>query len=205
MNGSDEAGLNETLVEFASFAAHGGCQDLGVREGVEVFTDIKEVSLTGHPVIPIKAGKIYRAGEFAKGELTFEIVVVRVIGHAKLSDCAVYRFAEPQSGVIGLADGTPPPVFPESREQVVIVTNCHEINNQRWVAEHSQRRSREVRSFGTMGETVSEHAPRGTARLSVAFLVVFNLLVEKALYPLRTLEASKNGYLHSSQTELAHA
>jgi len=87
---------------------------------------------------------------------------------------------------------------------VVVIAHGFEIQQQRRMAHHAQRRRAEQRAFHAVRGHVAQHSPRRPAGVAVRFLVVGKLEIEKPLDLLGRMEPAKDGSLGRREEVVGH-
>src|SRR5215510_4926367 len=83
----------------------------------------------------------------------------------------------------------------ENRKQMIVITHCLEVDNQRLMSVHSQSSSGEKSSLGAVCKTVTKHSSWRPATRTFPFLIVFEIMIEKILYLLGIGQPFESGYL----------
>jgi hypothetical protein len=115
------------------------------------------------------------------------------VRHDEFAESAIDRFAEAESGVIGLGDSSPTATLSKDGEDVVVVADGFEVEEERGMAEHAECGRADEGTGHAMGRAVAEcHAGRTAAR-SIRFFVVLEFLIEESLDLVGSGECAEDG------------
>ena len=116
-------------------------------DGEQVLSDKPERLIGGHPATAVEAGEVHWIGKSAQRAFAAKIEIDLEIAHRQLTQATIYRLAVAASGVVGLRDCAPVPVFLEDGNDVVSIVLGLQINHERPIAINAQCSGREHRSF----------------------------------------------------------
>jgi len=101
------------------------------------------------------------------------------VGHHQFAQSAIDGLAVAQTGIVGLGDRTPATIPAIHGQDVIVVADRLQIDQQRWIAEHPQRRGGEHSALHAVRCAVAQHAPGRPARWPIRLFVVGNLVIQE--------------------------
>src|SRR3989344_8847841 len=134
--------------------------------GIDIFWNVPKIFFRCHPSFFIQTREINWIREGAERLSTIIQKIFMEIGHDEFADGFVHGFAVAEYAMVRLTEGSPASIFPEYRDDVIIITGKRfEIQNPRLATGEPQCSCREHGSFHAVRLSLSENPARRHARI----------------------------------------